>query len=323
MKVTKESASFVGELPATGLVEYLKSFNGCVDYGYIVDNDCILPFIKRKRLIFYYIQLPTPVLGAKDIDEEKIFLEEALEFIKKNIRADFISTTNTGIFNSYPNGSMYCKFGSYILDLRKTEDELFTLLHSKHRNVIRKAQKDGLLVFSGKEYLGDCYNLINETFSRQGLIAPTYEYVQQLSCLNENVFFSIVKAGNEIQGSAIFIWNKNHSCFYLHGGSTEHPHSGAMNLLHWETILQMKKNGVKFYDFVGGRINPKEGSRLEGIQRFKSRFGGDFEIGYLWKYPFSNIKYKIYSFLLTIYFKYYKGENYEGDVIDQEQKAGN
>jgi lipid II:glycine glycyltransferase (peptidoglycan interpeptide bridge formation enzyme) len=323
MRVTKVSADFLHLLPATGLPEYLQSFNGCVDYGYIIEGNCILPYLKRKRLFFYFIQLSTGVLGAENEDQEKIFLDNALQFFKNTIRADYIISTNTSIFNSYPKGSLYCKFGSYLLDLEKPEDMLFLGLHSKHRNVIRKAEKEGLVVLYGKEYLVDCYNLINETFSRQGMLSPTIEHIRRLSNLNESISFTIVKFGNEIHGCAIFLSNKNHSCYYLYGGSVKHPHSGAMNLLHWQAILRMKKNGVKYYDFVGGRINPEEGSRLEGIQRFKLRFGGEFVIGYLWKYTFNNFKYKLYSILLLGYFKFIRGEKHEGDVIDQERKRGN
>lgn len=323
MRFTKDPTDFLLRLPATGLPEYIRSFNGCVDYGYIIYGNCILPFTKRKRLFFNYIQLSTTVIGAKDEKDENDFLEMALPFFKKHIRADYITSTGTSIFNTYPKGSSFCKFGSYILNLEKSEDELFTGLHSKHRNVIRKAQKDGLIVAHGKEYLTDCYKLINDTFSRQGFLSPSLENIQRLDSLGENISFVIVKDDKEIHGCAILLWSKNHSCYYLHGGSSKHPHSGAMNLLHWETILRMKKNEVLFYDFVGGRLSPDEGSRLEGIQRFKSRFGGDFKVGYLWKYSFNSFNYKLYSFLLSTYFKLFKGLKYEGDAIDQERKRGN
>ena len=40
-------------------------------------------------------------------------------------------------------------------------------------------------------------------------------------------------------------------------------------------IQELKKKDVKYYDFVGARINTKD-TRLLGIQRFKSRFGATF-----------------------------------------------
>lgn len=323
MHITKEPHDFLSLLPATGLPEYLDSFSNCIETGYIINEDCILPFLVRKRSIFKYIQLTTPVIGVKNSNEEKEFLDQAINFLKKKNNAIYITSSATSIFNAYPEGSLQCKFGSYILNLEKTEEDLFASLHSKHRNVIRNAQKHELNVLHGKEYLKDCFDLINQTFSRQGSVGITLETVQNLNSLGHNISYTIVKYGDEIQGCAIFLWKKNDRCYYLHGGSSKRPYTGAINLLHWETILRMKKNDVLLYDFVGGRLNPDKGSKLEGIQRFKSRFGGEFFQGYLWKYIFSNFKYIVFSFVLSLYFRLVKGIKYEGDAIDQERKRGN
>jgi lipid II:glycine glycyltransferase (peptidoglycan interpeptide bridge formation enzyme) len=48
---------------------------------------------------------------------------------------------------------------------------------------------------------------------------------------------------------------------------------GSSNLLQWEIIKKLKSLGVREYDFVGGRVEVPKGSKLEGIQRFKQRFG--------------------------------------------------
>ena len=323
MRLIKEPKELIEQLPATGFPEYLKSFNGCIDYWYLVEGNCILPFTIRKRSIFKYIQLTTPVIGVKTNSEEKEFLNKAITYLKKHVKVDYLTSTGSSIFNTYPNSSLYCKFGTYIIDLKQTEDELFAALHSKHRNVIRKAYKDGLVVLSGKKYMPDCYSLIKKTFDRQGLMAPTLETIKKLEYLRDNISYTIVTKDKQIQGCAILLWSTNKTCFYLHGGSSDAPHSGAMNLLHWESMIRMKNKGVNYYDFVGGRINPDKGSKLEGIQRFKSRFGGEFKMGYIWKYTFNRKKYIFYSLLMKIYFRLRYRIAFEGDTIDQERTKGN
>lgn len=323
MIIVKNPDKYLNELPAIAIPDYLSIFNGLLDYGYFVENSCLLPFIIRKRYFMKFIQFTSPVLGTKNIEEEKTFLNNLLYFIKREMNIDFIDSSNTSIFKTFPDESLFCKFGSYIVNLNKSENDLFAALHSKHRNVIKKAQNDGLQVFFGKEFAQECYLLIHETFNRQNLISPSIEYIQRLEKLSDIVSFVVVKKGDTIQGCAIFLWNKGNSCYYLHGGSILKPHPGAMNLLHWETMLRMKNNGVKYYNFVGGRLNTDSGSKLEGIQRFKSRFGGDFEIGYLWKYIFNKPKYKLYNLLLKLYFKIILHQKYTGDVIDQERMRGN
>ena len=113
-----------------------------------------------------------------------------------------------------------------------------------------------------------------------------------------------------------------HICDELHKNGIKVVLDGvfnAMNLLHWSAMKLMKERGVKYYDFVGARINPDEGSKYEGIQRFKSRFGGELKKGYLWKMPLNKFKYKLFCWLVAAK----QGRNYCGDVIDQERKRGN
>ena len=81
----------------------------------------------------------------------------------------------------------------------------------------------------------------------------------------------------------------------------------------------MKKRGVKWYDFVGARINPIPGSKQEGIQRFKSRFGGELKIGYLWKYSISPLKVRLYQTYIKL--KNSRSHSYTKDIIDQENSA--
>lgn len=304
---------------------YLKSINDAVDYGYIVDEKGRnLGFVIKKKYIFWNIlQIPGPIsgnVGNLSIEEQNRFFNDAISVIKKSLNVDIISNINTNPTAVYPQNSLFCKFGSYILDLTQPEEALFGGLHSKHRNVVRKAEKDGLTVDFGPQYLNDCAKLMDETFKRQNGYSNASKTLQDLANLKSHCDFWIVKDGNSIQGCAILLWDK-YSSYYLHGGSASHTHSGAMNLLHWKAILKMKERGVHYYDFVGARLNPEEGSKLEGIQRFKSRFGGPMKVGYLWRVELHPFKMRIYRFLMTTYFKF-RRIDYK-DTIDAERAKGN
>lgn len=62
------------------------------------------------------------------------------------------------------------------------------------------------------------------------------------------------------------------------------PHAGAMNLLHWSAMKLMKERGVKYYDFVGARINRmKEVNKNEEYSVLRAVSGGELKKGYLWK----------------------------------------
>lgn len=323
MKIVKDLP--VEEVSVLGHPTYLMSINDAVDYGYVVDDKGRnLGFVIKNKYHFWkLLQIPGPISGnVGDItdEEQKVFFNEAVSIIKKQLRVDEISNINTNPTAVYPQNSLYCKFGSYIIDLNQSEEELFSGLHSKHRNVVRKAEKDGLVVDFGPQYLDDCARLMDDTFKRQNGYSNASKTLKDLANLKSHCDFWVVKDGDTIQGCAILLWDK-YSSYYLHGGSASHTHSGAMNLLHWKAILKMKERGVHYYDFVGARLNPEEGSKLEGIQRFKSRFGGPMKVGYLWRVELNPLKMKIYRFLMTTYFKL-RGSNYK-DTIEAERAKGN
>jgi lipid II:glycine glycyltransferase (peptidoglycan interpeptide bridge formation enzyme) len=220
------------------------------------------------------------------------------------------ATTNT-IFRTYPDGAVAAPYGSYIIDLTEPEEMLWDNLHSKHRNVIRNAAKKGVEVRSGLEYLNSAYELIRDTLKRSKLGFMGLETFRRFVLgLNENVKIFIADYRGTAQGCAILPFS-NYCAYYLYGGSTSKPLSGATNLLQWEAIRMFQNLGVKRYDFVGVRINPEKGSKQEGLTMFKQRFGGRLFQGYMWKCPLNSVKYHIYSLVVRLL----RG----GDIVDAER----
>lgn len=312
-----------GIISVIGYDDYISQIDGAVSYGYVCSEGKILPYVVKKRSIFKFIQLPSVIEGCSNEGEKQQFIEAAIKELCKKENPDTIITLNTAICSVHPEKAEYCKFGSYIIELDKSEVDIFAGFHTKHRNVVRKAEKDGLTVDFGPQYADVCYEQIKDTYERQQRVAYSKEHFEKLKLLGENVDFWVVKNGDEIQGCAVLLWSKGFSSYYLHGGSCAHPHGGALNLLHWEAIKKMKQRGVLKYDFVGARVNPEPGSKLEGIQRFKSRFGGEMKVGYMWRYVNRPIRYKLYSLLLNMYMKYVRHDNTFSDIIKEERSKGN
>ncbi|HHT23619.1 MAG TPA: hypothetical protein GXZ87_09990 [Bacteroidales bacterium] len=153
----------------------------------------------------------------------------------KNI---YITCTNQAMFDFYPSGSKCCVFGTYKVNLELSIDELFNNLHSKHRNVIRKAEKDGIIIEHGKDYRDICIKNIIETHERQGLNINTSQF-DNLNNLNKNVEYFIAKdIENNIHSSAIYFWNENHTCYYMYGGSSLKHHTGALICCNGEQWLK-------------------------------------------------------------------------------------
>lgn len=321
LTIQKDISDICSVLPAISLPAILK-FQGD-DYGYfVIDNMMVLPFIIHIRLGVKTVELRSSIINCKSLKEEINFIDQLITFIKENKYCDILKCSNTAIFNHVPKKSVYSKFGTYIVDLTLTEEDLFKNVHSKHRNVIRKAEKDGIIVEESVSFYHDCVLLIQSTLERQNMIVPKKSSYDFLLSLGEYAEYWIAKdcEGN-IQGCAVLLWTPNSNCYYLYGGSAPDAHNGAMNLLIWRAMLSMKEKGVIFFDFVGARLRPLPGSKQEGIQRFKSRFGGTMRTGYIFKLPINIIKYYFLNLSLRIYYFLKYRHVYPGDMIEQEIKS--
>jgi len=290
------------------------------EYGWIGGFDdsgklrCILPYTIIKKAIFRMVRfrVETIPLGEElNIEEEKSFLNSAVEYLR-SIGADMIipATTNT-IFRTYPDGADAAPYGTYIIDLTQPEENLFGNFSSSHRRKVRLAMKKGVQIKSGIEYLNVAYELVRDTFKRSKLGFMGYEaFKRYVHGLGENVKIIIADHQGTVQGCVVIPFS-NHSAYYVYGGSIPEPITGATNLLHWEAIRLLRKVGVRYYDFVGVRINPEKGSKQEGLMMFKERFGGQLVQGYMWKYAIHPLKYVVYNLAV----RFLRG----GDIVDAER----
>jgi len=276
-----------------------------------------IKFLRVARLLYG----PLDRHGKRlDPARESEFLERLVAFVEKNDLADrIVQPENFAIFQSPPPGSISARFGTYYLDLIAHDEEaLFSKLHGKHRNAIRNAENKGVCIRFGPETLEDFYRLYIETTSRSGLYCEPYSYFTEMHrALQQNVLCGIAMHEDKPLGG-LFMPYTRFGAFYLHGASAEKQSvNGAMSLLHWEAIRWLKAQQVRRYDFVGARLSNITGTRLEGIQQFKKRFGAELETGYLWKTDINRSKCTIFDLALNAKMKLKRSAK-PLDIIDQE-----
>jgi len=301
-------------LPIVAYKEYIKNGLWCCGYDEKNNLCFMLPFEIKKKLIFKYLVAVNETIVIKEKKREKEFLNDLIKILKS--KYDFIAQPNTNcVFDEYPDNAIVAPFGSYIIDLTQKEEILWKNIHSKHRNVIRKAIKENVKIKEGLEYFDEVYNVIAYTLEKNKITIEQKESLKsKILKLKENFLVAGSYYNNQIQSGIIVPFNKVKG-YYVYGGSIDRPMLGAHNLLQWKVIKKLKLLGVKEYDFVGARINPKT-EKLKGIQRFKKRFGATLRKGYLWKYPLNPLKYYFFVFL-------YNFKNKQGDIIEQEKNSIN
>jgi hypothetical protein len=313
LKIINDSADIVKYLPIFGTKEFLETKSN--EYGWVVSKEFILAYYIDRRFIFSKLVFTTKIINIASVGiKGGDFLDLVIDKCR-DLNVDYISQPLANVFfENVPGQSKYITWGSYIVDLSLSEDSILANIHSKHKNVIKKAIKNSVVVMKTND-VNLIFNSIKETMQRQSRSFPS---ILELEKIKDFCIFFIAKKGDIIQGCSVLAYN-SHGAYYLYGGSIPRPYSGSLNYMHYYAMLEFKKNGVERYDFMGARLNVEKDSKLEGIQRFKSRFGGILHTGSTWKYEYRPYKILLMQFIQKILFRVNR-EVYMGDAIDQESK---
>jgi peptidoglycan pentaglycine glycine transferase (the first glycine) len=181
---------------------------------------------------------------------------------------------------------------TYTIDLRKSEEQLLVPMSHKHRQYIRKSERDGVSVARVEDAdLAAMYGIYAETAGRAGFGIHSEEYYRALhEELGERSYVYYAW----YQGEAVaFLWlaGAGRTAYELYGGVTEVGQAMKANyFLKWQAMREMKAAGYEIYDF-NGRLN-------EGVSRFKEGFG-PAETDYIgtWDYPLSAVGYGVWEHL--------------------------
>lgn len=171
-----------------------------------------------------------------------------------------------------------------ILDLTLPEEALFGAMTKKHRQYIRKSEREpsvSIRQVTTPEELAACLVVYVETAARAefGLHETSY-YTDAFELLGDR---GHIWASYEDDQPIAFLWiaASDRTAFELYGGMNARGQALRANYaLKWHAITAMKARGVHRYDF-GGLIN-------DGVTTFKKGFA-DHEsllVG-TWDYPLS------------------------------------
>jgi hypothetical protein len=306
------------DLPILAYEPFLKAVGD--EYGWLGGIDesgklrCILPFTIVRKAIFRMVRFrieTIPLDGELDIEEERAFLDSAIEYFR-SIKADtVIPAATTAIFRTYPDGADVAPYGTYIIDLHEPEDILWRNVRKIYRQNILRAQRDGVTIRSGVQNFDAAYTLVRDTFRRSKLPFMSCDsFRRYVFGLGEYCKILVAYYNETAQGCTVYAFS-NYCAYAVYGGSIDEVHQGAIKLVDWEAIRTFRDMGVRMFDFVGARIDPSEGSKQDTINSYKRRLGGKLKTGYIWKYPLQPIKSIAYSVAVRLF----RG----GDIVDAER----
>jgi len=159
IKIVKDDSKFKNFLPIFGTKEFLETKSD--NFGWFISDNFILPFYIDKRAIFSKLVFTTETIILESGDENR-FLEELI-IKSKELDIDLIAQPLASVlFKIYPQNSKYIEWGSYVVDLMQSEEDILKNMHSKHRNVIRKGIKsEHLTIYMNyiRDFLDDRFNV--------------------------------------------------------------------------------------------------------------------------------------------------------------------
>lgn len=216
-------------------------------------------------------------------DNDLSILEELINEYNQTIKEQAIYTQIRNILSMEWAKDQLQKLGykyedhlNILIDLNKSEEDLWKEVHSKRKNEIRRAEKEGtsFTVFTDVDSLEKCWPILSDVYQRARLPLPDISLFKGLLNLKEgNSHLKIFTAWNngKIIGTLFALYWRERVLDWYAGAYKEHLPKYPNDLLPWEAILWAKRNSFKTFDF-GGAGKP---GIPYGVRDFKLKFGGE------------------------------------------------
>ncbi len=160
----------------------------------------------------------------------------------------------------------------------KDEESLLASYHSKTRYSVRAAlNSNATWRIAGREELPVFQKLLEETGRKDGFHVRPIEYLYEMyDALGKDAFllFLVEVDGEAVAGSVLLRTGKK--TWHLLGGcSGEHKEVQPNYLMQWAMQTWSIEQGCLLYDMRGVAGEQDKTTPLEGLLRFKKRFGGE------------------------------------------------
>lgn len=235
-------------------------------------------------------------------NDDKVFLRKALEAFKQYCNdngyvAGFVRfhplMNNQEGFDAI--GRVLEERKTVAINLDQTMDDVWrNEIHSKNRNIIRKAEKAGctFIVDDQYEHLSDFVRLYDLTMDKLSAGSFYYfddKYYAKLKAGIPNSFLGCVaNSDGQIISAAIFMYSGRLGHYHLSGSDRSQLALSPNNFMLWSAACELQKRGVKLFHLGGGTNSDEDNS----LFLFKHRFSKETHQFYLGKLIFNQTVYE-------------------------------
>ena len=168
------------------------------------------------------------------------------------------------------------------LDLSLSEDNIWkTQISSKNRNMIRKAEKEGVTIVESDDYDtfkrlydGTMANLHAEDF----YFFPQAYYDEYKKKFRDKSMLCLAMYEGKLIAGSMFMFSDDYAHYHLSGRDRQYSRYAANNLILWYAIRKAKERGCKWFHFGGGTTGEEDDSLLKFKKEF-SKTETEFWIG--------------------------------------------
>ncbi len=218
----------------------------------------LIKSLKKNNCVGLTFDVPNIIKGSK---EEQKALEIFKSKCTKAVRSEFAKA-------------------NVLIDLTKTERELFEGMHSKHRYNTRYALKNGVVVelAENDQDFEDFFIVFKQTAIRQKYFVRGREYYKTIWDVMhpEGLCEILIAKKDEEVLAAWMVFVHDGILYYPYGGSTkDQKNLFASNALGWEVIRYGKTRECRLFDMWGAAEDPEDTKdEYYGFTNFKLKFGG-------------------------------------------------
>ena len=179
-----------------------------------------------------------------------------------------------------PNMNTFFSRNTVGLDL--TDDDIWMhQISSKNRNMIRKAEKEGVTIVESDDYVtfrklydGTMTDLHAESF----YFFPQSYYEEYKQTFKDNSLLCFAMLGGKVIAGSMFMFSDDYAHYHLSSRDREYSRYAANNLILWYAILKAKERGCKWFHLGGGTTENEDDSLLKFKKEF-SKTETEFWIG--------------------------------------------
>lgn len=252
--------------------------------------------MRSRRGHFLFIPHGPVIEQGRDHKEILIVLKKYLTSLAKKEKFSFIriapverdSDDARKIFNDvgFKKAPIYIHSERmWVLPIEKPEDELLAEMRKTTRYLIKKSQKDGVIIENrtDEKALDDFWEIYQHTAEREHF-SPfsrkfiTNEYLEFKKTNNVAFLFGRLANESKYMASALVVYTKS-TAFY-HQGASIHSKVPVPYVLQWESIKLAKSRGCTQYNFQGIFHEGRTPKNWKGLTLFKQGFGG-YQLDYV------------------------------------------